>query len=296
MLIVEDGSGVFGANSYGSAEECATYLSVRGDLSWATGTDPTPEAQEAALIRATDYIEMKYGTRFSGVKSYPVLYNARATITFLSMPVEGELITIGLKTYRFTSNLTDPNDVLLQGRTSEVMANLVAAINFETGYYSPSTTENLDVAARKLDGRKITLEAKYLGEDGNDIAVIPQGASVVSNFETLVGGNEIGISQPLSFPRSGIYIENVLVRGIPLQLKHATFELARRAVTIDLLPDPDQDASGRVVVMKSEKVGPIEDTVKFSGYSQIENLMRQYPAADRLIRPLLGSGNGRVTR
>ena len=52
-LIVEDGSGLSGANSYASTAQADTYASDRGLTAW-TGDTAT---KEAALIRATDYLE-----------------------------------------------------------------------------------------------------------------------------------------------------------------------------------------------------------------------------------------------
>ena len=294
-LIVENGSGVFGANSYGTIEECTSYLEDRGDTSWALTGTLTEAQKSAALIQATDYIEKKYGTRFSGIRSFPIKRSADATLKFSGQPNDNDTITIGSVIYRFVTTLAQANDVQIDSRLSVTMLNLIAAINFQVGFYHPSTLVNQDVYAVQLDGRNIVLQARYDGEDGNEIVVqcLPP---ITSNSPTLTGGNMDGISQPLSFPRVGIYMEGSPVRGIPQILKFSTFELAKRAIEDDLLPDPEQDASGRTVVMKSEKVGPIEDTVKFSGFAQIENLMRVYPAAEKLLRPLLGSGNGGVSR
>lgn len=52
---VEDGSGVAGANSYCSVIDAGTYHSDRGDTGW-TGTD---EVKQAALVRATEYLEAR---------------------------------------------------------------------------------------------------------------------------------------------------------------------------------------------------------------------------------------------
>lgn len=62
MFIPEDGSGVADANSYATLADANSYHTDRGNTSW-TGTN---EAKQAALIKATDYIEQVYGTRFIG--------------------------------------------------------------------------------------------------------------------------------------------------------------------------------------------------------------------------------------
>lgn len=65
-MIVEDGTGLSSANSYLSIADADAYHSNRGNARW-TGADAV---KEAALIKATDYIEREYGTRWaSGYKA-----------------------------------------------------------------------------------------------------------------------------------------------------------------------------------------------------------------------------------
>lgn len=59
---VEDGSIVDGANSFVSVADADSYHSTRGNASW-TGTDAV---KEAALVRATDYIQQKYNGAWKG--------------------------------------------------------------------------------------------------------------------------------------------------------------------------------------------------------------------------------------
>lgn len=58
MLIVETGAGVPGAESYLSTADADAYLSARGHAAW---PDLAQDAKEAALRRATDYMEAAYG-------------------------------------------------------------------------------------------------------------------------------------------------------------------------------------------------------------------------------------------
>lgn len=77
-FIVEDGTGVAGANSLCDVAFADTYHADRANASWASSTQA---AKEAALIKATDYIEQRFGGRFKGrrehetqVLSFPRLY------------------------------------------------------------------------------------------------------------------------------------------------------------------------------------------------------------------------------
>lgn len=60
-FIVEDGTGLADANAYASVAEVTAYATDRG-LAF-TGSQ---SAQEAAIIRATSYLDARYGSRFNG--------------------------------------------------------------------------------------------------------------------------------------------------------------------------------------------------------------------------------------
>lgn len=64
---VEDGTGVVDANSYAALAEADAYFSERGVSTW-TGTD---DNKKVWLIRATDYIELRFSSRFKGAKEFP---------------------------------------------------------------------------------------------------------------------------------------------------------------------------------------------------------------------------------
>lgn len=76
---VEDGTVIAGANSYVTVAYADTYHSDRGATSWA---DLTTEQKQAALIKATDFIEQQYNGRWIGYLveldqplSWPRTYN-----------------------------------------------------------------------------------------------------------------------------------------------------------------------------------------------------------------------------
>jgi hypothetical protein len=67
-LVVETGAIVAGAESYISAADATTYHTARGNTLW-TGTDAV---KEAALRKATAYLDGKYRSRWKGYKVRPV--------------------------------------------------------------------------------------------------------------------------------------------------------------------------------------------------------------------------------
>lgn len=65
-LVVENGTGVAGANSYIAVAYADTYFADRARSGW-TGDTAT---KEAALINATQYVDLRFGNRFAGVIQY----------------------------------------------------------------------------------------------------------------------------------------------------------------------------------------------------------------------------------
>ena len=64
-FIVEDGSEVSGANSYASVAFADSYFADRGDTIWDSLGNA---AKEIALIKATDYIDMRFKLLFIGCR------------------------------------------------------------------------------------------------------------------------------------------------------------------------------------------------------------------------------------
>ena len=62
-LIKEDGSIVPGANSYADIADADAFQADRGRQAWLDATD---EVKDAALVRATDYIDGRWELKFSG--------------------------------------------------------------------------------------------------------------------------------------------------------------------------------------------------------------------------------------
>ncbi len=100
-------------------------------------------------------------------------------------------------------------------------------------------------------------------------------------------GDKLSEEQSTEFPRDEF-------TGIPTKLKEVVAEYAKRALVASLAPDPTVDASGARVVSKTEIVGPIEETTRFSESSSIQ-LFKPYPLADMKLKSFVAY-NGRVIR
>lgn len=98
--------------------------------------------------------------------------------------------------------------------------------------------------------------------------------------------------QPLAFPRQNLYVACRLVEGVPLDVKRATFEYAKRVLegaddgNGDLQPDgEDRDETGAIITKRFEKIGPIETETEYLAGTSSE--VRSYPVADKYLIPYL---------
>jgi hypothetical protein len=64
-FVVEDGTGLSTANAYISVATGDTHHADRGRTDWAAATNAN---REMAIVRATDYIDQRFGIRFIGEK------------------------------------------------------------------------------------------------------------------------------------------------------------------------------------------------------------------------------------
>lgn len=65
-IIVEDGTGLVDAQSYVSVSDADAYHAARGNTAWVDGG---ADVKEAALVRATDYIDGDNGPRWPGIRA-----------------------------------------------------------------------------------------------------------------------------------------------------------------------------------------------------------------------------------
>lgn len=85
-LVVEDGTGLATAEAYVSVSDADAYHIARGNQSWADQTVPS-DSKEAALRRATAFIDATYRGRFPG---YPASGRRQA----LEWPRIGAYVTV----------------------------------------------------------------------------------------------------------------------------------------------------------------------------------------------------------
>jgi len=95
--------------------------------------------------------------------------------------------------------------------------------------------------------------------------------------------------QSLQWPRSSIYDRNGVDASevVPVEVQQATAEYALRVLSdgtekIQLQPDPNLDEQFRSIKMTREKVGPLEEEVRYDTTRKLK-LIQPYPAADRIL-------------
>jgi hypothetical protein len=283
-LTIEDGSGVIGANSYMTEAEVSAYLTDRGrETDWDAAT---AAVTTAALIEATDYIEQRFGDRFKGRVQYIWNTVGKSVLTLTAQPTAADIVTIGSTVYAFQSTMASAFDVLIGDNITDSLDNLIAAVNLTgtagTEYFA-GTTEHPDAGATVFTGLSMLVQSDDAGEDQNAIVTTTDITGATWSFATLNGANDVGIPQPLSFPRLDLYdLAGQVVVGIPTKLKNAVAEYASRALAATLLADPTVDATGNAVKMVFEKVGPLETKTEYFGGGTQQ--LGVYPAADRFLK------------
>lgn len=105
-------------------------------------------------------------------------------------------------------------------------------------------------------------------------------------------------TQGLSWPRTGAYDNEgreIASDAVPTPLQAAISEYAVRAAAAVLLPDPaaPADNTSGVVTRIKQKAGPVETDVSYRDTANLTAAgeLRQYPAADLLLEPLMHPRN-----
>lgn len=89
--------------------------------------------------------------------------------------------------------------------------------------------------------------------------------------------------QATQWPRVSCYDKDrQYVNGVPQEVLWATAEYAKRALDTELAPDPEYSSTGGVIQSKTEKVGPLEESVTYATGAAVFSMPR-YPQADRIL-------------
>lgn len=283
-MIVEDGTGVYNANSYAGRGFVSSYLIERNRAtSWLAADE---DVQEAAIIAATDYIDKRFGQRFLGQKLFEdFVIPAENILQIRELPSDGDTITIDTVTYTFRVAPAIANEIAIGATIVEAAGALVAAMAGTGG--GAGTVAHPSASSGVLRGTAtVIVRALVAGPLADPILTSSSNPLNTFDYDRLIGGTDKG-TQRLEFPRTSFL-------GIPVQLRQAVAEYAERAIADKLMPDPEVEATGGQVTRTLDKIGPIEIEREYLGGAFIQ-IFRKYPEADRLLISLTRSGGG-VTR
>lgn len=300
-LILEDGTGVSGANAYTTIAAVTAYLTARNRVTENLWSTAATAVQGAAVIAATDYIETRFGLRFLGRRQFQNISVARGTLTFTGQPLDAETVTIDGIVYTYNTTLGATNSILIGASVEASIKNLVDAITGDASKLGDTvglgTVAHTAATAREGVGDRLIATAIAKGTPGNAVGTTTTVTGASWATATLVGGSDTNEPQPLSFPRVDLFDrEGLRVQGMPTRLLQAIAEYAVRTVAgTKLSPDPNVDASGQLVIGTKVKVGPIVTETRFSDSGTLAQVVRPYPAADRLLAEYIIPG-GRVIR
>lgn len=146
-------------------------------------------------------------------------------------------------------------------------------------------------------------------DDAKKAAIIRASDYIEIRFGAKFIGVKVDSAQSLSWPRQSEAQGYVYPYGIALYAPDTSFptgivpqcvqracaEYALRALSAPLAPDPVMDATGRAVQSTSDKVGPIESSVTYVP-SAVPATFIPYPAADKMLAPVLSASSGGVIR
>jgi len=280
-IIIEDGTGVKGAQTYGAVAAFEAYMAARGtDISTVSTA-----IKESSLIKATDYIDTRWGSRLLGQRQYSSL-SSRSIFSLSAQPADSETVTVGSAAATFKTTLTVPaNDTEAEiGNTiTETLNNLASALAAADADQDEDDQVGISFLIADPDDPKLTC---YVVRDG--MATTTTAAN--GAFDTATSAGYSGRPQVLEFPRRYLY-DKALVRvdGIPIKLQEAMYEYAYRAQSVALAPDPTVDASGLRITSTEKQVGPIVTKVTYAE-NQVAAIATPYPAADRLLREFITVG------
>lgn len=115
-----------------------------------------------------------------------------------------------------------------------------------------------------------------------EVAIIKARDYMDSRFN--YKGFKLVDNQTTEFPREDVYdAKGNAVLGIPREAKQASAEYAYIALDRDLDPTPEVNDNGSLVQSKSEKVGPISESVTYAVSTGAIKRRPAYPIADQKL-------------
>lgn len=159
MFTVEDGTAVAGSNAAASVAFCDDYHAERGNAGW-TGSDAV---KEQAIVRATDYMEARWGSLLKGA------LDETDVERFVSWP---------------RVLVYDRNGLLVEGiPTKWQMACAEYALRALTDELNPDPTSDDSLVRRRKQVGPIEVEEEWSDVGGvTDLPEYPEADALVAEF------------------------------------------------------------------------------------------------------------------
>lgn len=256
VFTVEDGSVVAGANAYATLQFVRQYLEDGGKLEDWDGDDLT-----ATIITGADI-----GDDTVEIADHPFITG------------DGPVRAVGAD---LPSGLVADTDYWIVVEDED---NVSLAESYADAVADPPVIVDL------IDAGSGSRTLTHPDFDAQRTAIINATRYIDTRWGDRFKGHPVEAGQPLEWPKYGVYDRHGNVIGydddeseytIPVQLQQATAEYALRALSGELVTDPGTTAD---VVSQTKTVGPLS---KSTQWSKGTSVIREYPAADMLVRPLL---------
>jgi len=160
---------------------------------------------------------------------------AEGIFTFDALPINGETMTIGSKTYRWVDALALANDIKIGVDIPECIDNAIAAVNAGAGEgtkYGNGTVANSDALALVFQSPQFSLRALAVGAVGNSVATTDTMLDGFFMAATLTGGADIPADSLFAMERLPIDVTGVL--AIQVTNRHYKTDAGAALMRVDL--------------------------------------------------------------
>jgi len=223
-----------------------------------------------SLRDAGHYVTGRLAEKFD----LPISIRANGALAFTGNPVDGNLLVLGDKTYRFKDTPDQANDISIAASALLSVRNLARAINQRgTGWYT-GTEINVDFeAAYPVSDATILLRARKSGTWGNYLTM-DASASPVTVTEMSGGSGDYSVLERIN----GWLAVGMVFRGA------ASSDMGSAAGSIDLVKDATAQAEEWITHLINGEMSLVDDEgatlAPSTAYLPVSSTTDQVPFAD----------------
>lgn len=172
---------------------------------------------------------------------------AEGILTLTALPLDGETVTVGAKTYTYRTAFTGSpiNEVIIGADVAASLANLTAAVNAGAGAgttYGTGTTANASASAVSYLSPQLLFRAITIGAGGNAIVTTETLSNGFFGAATLTGGTDIPADSQFAIER--LPVDATGVRGIQVTARTYKTDAGTATMRFDLIGPSGGVAAG----------------------------------------------------